>query len=186
MPITKKPSAIEASAKAELNALLKEHLQKQNDVEYVLGDTLDVKTSIALVVIIFLATQSGALLAMKSPLHWHNTQIGAIVCLIIAGVLAVYELFPRTYKVGFSPDELKAWVDDTHRAYALDDESNAYANTVESIEAGSVLSLEKRFLHNRAINSHKSNVVTAIFAFTMASLLANLVTLAALSVGWYF
>jgi hypothetical protein len=163
-----------------------ENLKSQNDIEYELGDTLDIKTSIALVIIIFLATQSGGFLATAMPRHWHNIQLVAVICLVFAGLLAVSELFPRTYKVGLEPDEFIKWAQDVEGFYNAKASSNPEKKGVEFIRRKVADQMLRRFTANSAINSLKSKLVTWVFGLTLTALILNLFTLAGLSSGWYF
>lgn len=180
------PEISSSNQKEELDRIILENLQSQNDIEYALGDTLDIKTSIALIVIIFLAAQSGGFLASHMPRHWHVIQLISVGCLIASGVLSVWELLPRTYKVGLAPDEFIGWVQRVKAFYSTDGVPNPEAKTVEFIRRKKVEQLQKRFAANNAVNTMKSFVVTGVFILTLASLVLNLVTLAALSSGWRF
>ena len=170
----------------EYEQIILENLKAQNDLEYQLGDTLDMKTSIALVVIIFLAAQSGSFLASSMPLHWHNIQLASVLCVIVAGVLAVWELIPRTYKVGLAPTEFIEWVQGVKAFYNTAGVADPEAKSVEFIHRKATEQLLTRFAWNRRINAMKSWVVTFVFILTLASLILTLATLAGLSTGWRF
>lgn len=170
----------------EYDKLILGNLQVRNALEYELGDTLDIKTSIALVVIIFLATQSGGYLAVQMPRHWHNVQVASVLCLIAAGILAVYELFPRTYKVGWVPEKFITWVTDVRAAGIADGDPDPEGRGVEFIRTKTVEQLRSRFRHNRSINAKKSWAVEWTFYLTMVVLILNLATLAAMTSGWRF
>jgi|WetSurMetagenome_2_1015567.scaffolds.fasta_scaffold475763_1 hypothetical protein len=176
----------DVASKDKYEQIILENLESQNDIEYELGDTLDIKTSIALVVIIFLATQSGGFLAMAMPRHWHNIQLVAVICLVFSGLIAVFELFPRTYKVGLEPDEFIKWAQDVEAFYNAKTSSNPEAKGVEFIRRKVVGQMLTRFAANRAINAMKSKLVTWVFRLTLIAFILNLFTLAGLSTGWYF
>ena len=96
----------------ETEEIISQYVKSQDDFEVKLGDTLDIKTSIAVVILVFLATQSAGFLALASiPLHWRNIQIVSAICIGIAGILAVYELLPRKYNVRPDSVEFVAWVE---------------------------------------------------------------------------
>ena len=176
----------EYEAAGECDKAVREHLEWQNTIEYELGDTLDIKTSIALVVIIFLATQSGGFLASHMPTHWHYVQIVSAGCLAVAGVLAVIELFPRTYKAGLSPDEFVKWVGEVKAFYTTEAVSDPERKCIDFLRRKQVEQMKGRFSHNNSINKLKSNLTTASFWFTAVALIANLATLVALSTHWRF
>ncbi|MHB1794647.1 MAG: hypothetical protein ACYCPO_06735 [Acidobacteriaceae bacterium] len=171
-----KPDAME-----ELNQIILEHLQSQDDLEFELGDTFDIKTSIALVIIIFLATQSGGFLSSKMPLHWHNIQIASVACVVIAGFLAMFALWPRNYKLKLEPKGFLGWVKEVKEFYGDDK-----AAVVEFLRSTQIEKIQKRFARNSSINARKSRFMELAFYFTMAALVLNIATLLALSSGWRF
>jgi len=165
----------------EFKQIIDEHLRSQDDREFGLGDTLDIKTSIALVVVIFLATQSGGFLASPMPLHWHNIQIVSVGCVIIAGVLAMIVLWPRTYKLKIQPSEFLGWTKQVNEFYG----ENRVA-AVEFIRSKQIQRIQKRFAVNSSINASKSAAMSWSFYFTMTALILNIATLIGLSTGWRF
>jgi hypothetical protein len=170
----------------EYEQLIADNLKFQNEIQYELGDTLDIKTSIALVVIIFLAEQSGKFLESPIPLHWHNIQEASVAGLVIAGVLAVYELFPRIYKVGLEPPQFLKWANETKDICAKDGSTNSISECIEHIRTKSIEIERKRFTTNSKHNAKKSKVVEWLFFLTMGALIFNLATLAGLTSGWRF
>jgi hypothetical protein len=165
--------------------LIEEHLRAQNSLEYALGDTLDIKTSIALVVITFLATQSASFLALNMPRHWHNIQVLSVICLCLAGLLAVVELVPRVYKVGLKPSEFATWVKGVQAFYNAD-AAHSEQRTLDFIRRKQIEQLERRFEHNSKLNARKSLAVTGSFYLTILALVLNLLTLLSNSMGWRF
>jgi hypothetical protein len=98
--------------------IISEHLKEQDEREFALGDTLDIKTSIALVIITFLATQSAEFLkASASAPRWHIIQQMSVACLVIAGLLALIELIPRNYRLRMNPATFLEWVKQTKAFY---------------------------------------------------------------------
>lgn len=180
------PHRATTTSEEELDQIILENLQSQNDIEYALGDTLDIKTSIALVVIIFLAAQSSGFLAAHMPHHWYVVQIVSVGCLIASGGLSVWELLPRIYKVGLAPEEFSAWIQRVKGFYSADGVPDPDAKTVAFIRRKKVEQLQKRFTANSKVNAMKSLVVTGVFILTLGSLGLNLATLIALSSGWRF
>src|SRR5712691_6291973 len=76
---------------------LLEEVNAKEDLAVRLGDTLDTKASIGLAIIIFLATQSAYFLD-KGLMRFPGTmQIFSIICSVVAGILALAELWPREY-----------------------------------------------------------------------------------------
>jgi len=168
-------------AEREYNQMILEHLQAQDDLEFELGDTFDIKTSIALVVIIFLAAQSGGFLASAMPLHWHNIQIASVCCTVIAGLLAMFALWPRNYKLRMEPDGFLGWIKEVNEFFG-DDKASA----VEFLRTTQIEKIQKRFAKNSSVNATKSRFMEWAFYLTMAALILNITTLLGLSTGWRF
>jgi hypothetical protein len=89
---------------ANYDETVMDSLRSQDEREVDLGDTFDIKTSIALVILIFLATQSAEFLKMPLSSFWHLIQQLSVASLVIAGVLALIELIPRDYRLRMPPD----------------------------------------------------------------------------------
>ena len=149
-----------------------------------MGDTLDIKTSIVLVVITFLATQSGDFLRAKPPLSsfWHDVQVISILFLIAAGVMALFELIPRKYTVRMAPKEFLEWVEKLSSFYKGD--ADAESKIVGAISNAELEKIKTRFARNSAINERKSKLLVWCFRFTLTALALNLFTLLRLSIGF--
>lgn len=162
---------------AEYQREIAESIKNQDETELALGDTLDVKASIALVVIIFLATQSADFLKSSPPLSpaWHHVQVWSVFCLIAAGVCAFFELLPRQYEMRMSPAEFIGWVNKLADFYKGD--PDAESKISQDITDTEIKKIEKRFSANSAINARKSLLLDWCFRFTAAALAFNLATL---------
>lgn len=173
-------------AKEELNQIIGAHLPSQDDLEFDLGDTLDIKMSIVLVVIVFLATQSSGFLASPMPVHWHNIQIASTIAVITAGVLSLIELFPKTYKTRMGHKEFLAWVEQLKEFYDHEGVENPEEKIVEFIRLKDAQRTCERIAANRVINAQKSRFLEWSFYSMMVSVALNLITLLGLSSGWRF
>ena len=153
-------------------------VRSQDDLEVELGDRFDIKTSIALVIITFLATQSADFL--KSPLSpcWHTIQRISVACLVVSGGLAILELIPKKYHLRTAPDEFLRWVDQVKDSYEKSDAIDPENGAIEHIRGIEVGAIKARFSANSAINEQKSRLMEWSFYFLMASVSANLATLA--------
>jgi hypothetical protein len=159
-------------------------IEKQDETEFNLGDTLDVKTSIALIVVTFLATQSAEFLKGNPPLTpcWHDVQLASVLCLVLAGLLAILELVPRKYNLPMAPDDFLGWVDKLEKYYEQSpDPKQSTADAKESVLAEihrrETEKIKIRFAKNRRANERKSCLIEWLFRLTMAALVLNLVTL---------
>lgn len=168
----------------EYNQTIAEYIKSQDELEFELGDTLDIKTSIALVVIIFLASQSAWFLSLSMPRHWHTAQVVSAACIGISGILAVLELIPRDYKVRMSPDDFLGWVEQLKEFYKSD--AAPEMRIVDHIRTKEMEKVKARFAQNSAINARKSWFIGKSFLFMLSTLAINFLTLLALSFGWRF
>jgi hypothetical protein len=163
--------------------IISENLKEQDEREFALGDTLDIKTSIALVVITFLATQSADFLKTPLSSFWHVIQRLSVVCIIIAGVLALIELIPRGYKLRMAPDKFLEWINQTVEFYESQGKTDPESSTAKRISIVEIEKLKDRFKANSAINEVKSSLMAGSFYFTMVAVALNLATLAAMYFG---
>jgi len=161
--------------------IISEHLKEQDEREFALGDTLDIKTSIALVIITFLATQSAEFLKTGLSPWWHTIQRISVACIVIAGVLALLELIPRGYRLRMTPDRFLGWINQTRDFYKSRGAADPELSTAERISAVEIEKLTDRFAVNSAINGTKSSLMGWSFYFTMAAVVLNLATLIGLS-----
>jgi hypothetical protein len=163
--------------------IVSEHLKDQDEREFALGDTLDIKTSIALVIITFLATQSAEFLKTALSPCWHTVQRISVVCIVIAGVLALIELIPRGYRLRMTPDRFREWIAQTKDFYISIGATDPDFSTAERISSVEIEKLTDRFKVNRGINEMKSSLMAWSFYFTMAAVALNLATLIRLTFG---
>jgi hypothetical protein len=163
------------------DAMISEHLKDQDEREFALGDTLDIKTSIALVIITFLATQSAEFLKGTLSPAWHTIQRLSVGCIVIAGVLALLELIPRGYRLRMTPDKFLEWIKQTREFYAAQGASDPDSSTAERISAVETMKSKDRFTVNSAINDTKASLMAWSFYFTMTAVGLNLATLVKLS-----
>src|SRR3989442_83906 len=76
---------------------LKEEISAKEDLALRLSDALDVKASIGLAVILFLATQTAYFLEKGLPRLGVAMQVVSITCIVLAAIFALLELWPRMY-----------------------------------------------------------------------------------------
>lgn len=80
-----------------INDRLLAELNSKDDLAFKLGETLDVKASIGLVVITFLGTQTAYLLDKHVTGVFHALQDVLVIFLVIATIMSIVELWPRDY-----------------------------------------------------------------------------------------
>lgn len=132
------------------------------------GDVLDVKASIGLVVIAFLAEQSLATTTNVSELWlW---RISAVT-LAVAAVLAVAELWPRDYDID-EPDGWMGWLDELRTFHK--DADDVETNVCGAVTSRYIQQLQQRIVKNRAVNRQKERLLVLSFAFVAPALACNL------------
>ena len=160
---------------------LLEEINAKEDLSLRLGDALDVKASIGLALILFLATQTAYLLGEKSlslPLLGKWMQFTSIGFVILATFFALYELWPRNYTLPKPESE-----DVSNRIKELQQhfEACAASTDVEIKVAGKLVEDEiywakKRIADNQKKNWRKSNSLNWSFWMTIPAITLNMGT----------
>jgi hypothetical protein len=165
----------------DVTGVVLEQLRAKDAQLFSLSDAFDVKASIALVVITFLATQSAAFLEKGSLLgRFEWVQRGSAVALAAAGALAVVALWPRVHQTE-TAEGLRAWAQQLREYYK--DQPNPEMAVTEAFHAGLVERLEERIAVNSRIDQSKSRYVDWSFKCTAAALALNMATLLAFALA---
>jgi len=157
-----------------MNALF-EYVRERDRDEFALGDTLDVKTGILLVGLTFLAIQCGDFIKPHLPLCQMIAQIISVLALLVGGILAVYELWPRDYDREATPEEYETWISGTEKYRAEHPETVAI--TADRLITTRLESGKKRVRVNLAINKLKSRFMFASFYCLTMAFSADIATL---------
>jgi hypothetical protein len=80
-----------------IGEMLLGEVNAKEDLALRLGDAMDVKASISLALILFLATQSAYFLDKRLPRIGVAMQLFSILCIVLAAIFALLELWPLTY-----------------------------------------------------------------------------------------
>jgi hypothetical protein len=159
----------------EGTALIVERLNAKDELTYQVGDALDVKVSIVLVVVTFLAGQSIDLLAKGNLTCLGKvTQIIAAISLALAGILVWGQLWPREYKVE-AAEKLLEWRAQLEEFYRGDPDASAKVLTL--LTKGIIDRTTERIYANNAINKTRSSLMFWSYVLTTLSLGINLLTL---------
>ncbi len=150
-------------------------INAKEDLSLRLGDALDVKASIGLAVILFLATQSAYLLDKGVPHLGIVYQILSIVCIVIAAIFSLLELWPVVYVL---PEPESPEI--SHRIEELTLHYSAYPD-VEVYAAKAFMDDQinwatKRIADNQKKNRRKSTLLAVSFCFTGFAVVINLLT----------
>lgn len=166
---------------SDTNAEVLERLQAKDALLFGLSDTLDVKASIALVVITFLGTQSGVFLASQQQLPevLRYAQLGSAVALAFAGCIALVALWPRDHDTE-TAEELDGWAQQLREHYKHSpDPEQAVA---EAFRSGRIQRLKERINANAKVDRLKSGLVAWSYKLSAVGLVLNMVTLLGLAV----
>jgi hypothetical protein len=151
-------------------------ISTKDDLEVRLGDTLDVKASIGLVVITFLATQTAYFLDKHPSGFPHGLQIASAIFLAAATIAAFIVLWPRNYIL---PLPESSGID---RAAEL----REFYSQHEGVETSTMLAqfvqdeigwAKIRISANEKQNEAKSAWLQWSFYLTAIAMLTNIVTL---------
>jgi hypothetical protein len=155
--------------------LIIERLNAKDELTYQRGDTLDVKGSIVLVVVTFLAGQSADLLAKGNLTCLGRAgQVVAAISVALAGILVWCQLWPREYEVE-AAEKLPQWKAALEEFYK--DAPDASAKVAAVLANGIVERTTERINANRAINKRRSDLLLWSYIFATLSLGINLLTL---------
>lgn len=156
---------------APLAANISEYAFQRDQVEFALGDTLDIKTGLILAALTFLAIQSGDLIKPGLPIYQNFMEAISVLCLVLSGSFCVYELLPRDYDRDRTPEEYIDWIERKKAAGHEDSE-------MPSIVADMRLKLaNQRIANNFAINAKKSKAMNTAFVFMVIAFGLNILTL---------
>ncbi len=160
----------------ELQGLWWERVFERDRDEFSFGDTLDVKTGLILVILIFLAGQSANFLSASVTTLEKYLQYLSIVSLIVGGAYAVLELWPRKFLKEAEPQEYDRRLELLAKYYADEPNTSNFVLTMALEER--IETAHKRISKNSSHNTKKSRLLNRSFYFVIFSLAANLATLA--------
>lgn len=163
-------------ASTELQRLWWQRIFERDREEYTFGDTLDVKTGLILVILIFLTGQSTELFKSSVTYFEKCLQLLSIASLIVGGFFAIFELWPRRFLQEAEPQEYDERLTLLRKYYADEPNAEEYALTKAFEER--VVVAHQRIRENSEINGKKSSLLNKSFYCVLLSLAANLATLA--------
>lgn len=159
-----------------MNERLLEELSSKDDLAIRLGDTLDVKASIGLVVITFLATQTAYFLDKHISGAAHIMQVGSVVCLSVALFFALVELWPRTYMLPLPESSGIERAEQLRKHYAQYENVPDFV-VIEQLTKDESAWAKVRIAVNQKKNHSKSIWLSISFYFTTVAMILNILTL---------
>ena len=152
-----------------------QQLAEKDRILFNLSDTLDMKASVSLVVITFLATQTAVFISnefMSDVLRW--LQSTSAVFLAFAGALAMVVLWPREYSVEKS-EEFAGWRARLENYYKGQDDAQRKVD--DEYLAGRIQGLRVQIAENRRLDDRKSLALAWSYRLVGVSLGLNMLTL---------
>ena len=149
---------------AAAHELLYEKIKDRDRFEHSLCDTTDLKASILLVVITFLATLAGSLLIDKELRSVVRLgQVAVIIFVAIGGLLSIVCLWPRDYSTEKPPQDYEEWLSKLTAYFAgQPDAESKIANEFKNGEAAKGL---QRIKVNYPLNRFKLRQLYLSFWF---------------------
>jgi ABC-type transport system involved in cytochrome bd biosynthesis fused ATPase/permease subunit len=161
--------------KAILNAI-NEDAKKLDDLYYSLGDVLDVKASVILVVVTFLGTLTGGILSLNylpKLIKWGEAL--TVVDLCVIGVLTIASLWVKTFRVPQDPQLLMNWALDLEETFKWC--ANSSELVLEEFQKERTSKLMERIRINKDLARRKVGLVKWAFRFTALAVVLSLASL---------
>ena len=152
-----------------------ERLQVKDALLFGLADTLDMKASVSLVVITFLATQTGGFLLVVDSLDWVRTLQTIVACsLAFAGICAILALWPRDFFIE-TAEELDSWMVQLNEYYR--DMPDAASKVEAALAHGRIKRAKQRIKTNSETDARKGSLVNWAYRLAGIALMFNIITL---------
>jgi hypothetical protein len=148
----------------EIADSLAEDAKRLDEINYSVGDVLDVKASIILVALTFLGTLSSQILLISDlPATIKVIQIIAVVALSIAAILTICTLWPRQFDIPPSPKESSAYAEELRNHFSGD--PNAEGSLLQQFQIARLdLTLARIDTNNRFASSKSRSNRWAFYA----------------------
>ena len=143
-----------------------------------LSDTLDMKASVSLILITFLATQTAELFRIEqlpALLHW--LQFLSALGLFAATISAIVVLWSRKWSVEKS-EKFPEWRAKLQEYFR--DQDDADQKIADQYLAGRIEGLKRQIEENRKLDDQKSRALSWSYRFFATALCLNMVTLISL------
>lgn len=163
-----------------VHPLVRDQLLAKDAMTFELGDALDTKASIALVVITFLGTQTAWFVTDRHVAGtWLLVQTVAALALIAAGALSIVALWPRTYQTA-PAEKFVDWVVSLQQHYQGDAQADEKIRA--AVLAADVERATERIAVNGQINELKGRCIERAFWASTFAFGLNLLTVFQLTI----
>lgn len=158
------------------NDRLLAELTVKDDLSFKLGDTLDVKASIGMVVITFLGTQTAYLLDKHVTGISHVIQACSVIALVVATIASLIELWPRTYLMIEPEKNTTSRIAELEHYFSqhVDSEKDA---VMDELTKDEIAWAKERISANQKKNETKEACLTWAYKATAVAFSLNAVTL---------
>lgn len=158
-----------------IGEMLLGEMNAKEDLALRLGDAMDVKASIGLAVILFLATQTAYFLDKGLPRLGIVMQLFSIVCVVLAAIFSLLELWPRTYILPEpESDYIPKRLEELKQHYSP--YPDAESNVTEAFVNDEIQWAKNRITDSQRKNRIKSYRLEVSFWCTGAAVILNLLT----------
>jgi hypothetical protein len=150
-------------------------LNDKDDLAQRLGDTLDAKASMLMVVITFLGTETAYFLDKHVVGIAHKLQAGSVVFLVLATIATVAELWPRDYLLIEPESNVTDRIAQRRKHYAP--YPDAELNVLDALVQTEIGWARARIEENQGKNGRKSSFLNWTFYLTAGAIALNAMTL---------
>lgn len=149
--------------KEKIQNAIADDARRLDEIFFQLGDVLDVKASIILVVITFLGALSGQVLVLKDlPLTIKLMQVIAVLLLTASLSVTICSLWPREFDAPPKPEEWLDYLEQLTKHFE-DEQTDSSDLILEEFEKAKARRTLERIAKNRGITNTKSDFNTWAF-----------------------
>jgi hypothetical protein len=151
-------------------------LNVKDDLAFKFGDTLDVKASIGMVVITFLATETAYLLDKHVTGISHMLQAGSVIALVIATITSIVELWPRDYLMVEPEANTASRIAELKEHYSQYDDK-VDGHVLKELTTNEIKWATDRIAANQSKNNSKAKWLEWSYKATAVAFVLNAITL---------
>ena len=159
-----------------VNGRLLAELTAKDDLVFRLGDTLDVKLSIVLVVITVVGAQTAYFFTKPVVGIQHTLQVCSVAFLVLATITAITGLWPRRYWMIEPEGVVETRIKELEAHYKENGEE-AELPLLKQLEMDQIGWAKTRIADNRGTNFRKAWRLDAAFYATSLAIACNILTL---------
>jgi hypothetical protein len=159
-----------------VNEKLLADINAKDDLVFKFGDTLDVKSSIVMVVITFVGTETAYFFTKDLTGIAHTFQCISVLFLVLATIFSIAGLWPRDYWMT-QPEDLSIGYAANLREHFSQNGGDVEQNVLERLVSAETDWAITRIKDNAKVNSEKARWLNMAFGATALAILFNVLTL---------